>query len=216
MMLPLVGLITIVAVLAAILSKRVSPLVALIAFPILAALATGFGLETSRFILSGIQGIAGVIGMFVFAILFFGVLTDAKMLEPVVAWLLRMIGSRPSRIVPGSALLALLVHLDGSGAVVFLDTIPALLPLYQRVGIACRGSQLFAVDRADSAGFGGVAYLDIESVSSADRSASGGAGVCLRYVPGAWYSRGEEAGKNCLGIRGDFCAGWRRSGSGSD
>ena len=97
MMLPLVGLITIVAVLAAILSKRVSPLVALIAFPILAALATGFGLETSHFILSGIQGIAGVIGMFVFAILFFGVLTDAKMLEPVVAWLLRMIGSRPSR-----------------------------------------------------------------------------------------------------------------------
>jgi CitMHS family citrate-Mg2+:H+ or citrate-Ca2+:H+ symporter len=57
------------------------------------------------------------------------------MLEPVVAWLLRMIGSRPSRIVPGSALLALLVHLDGSGAVVFLVTIPALLPLYQRVGI---------------------------------------------------------------------------------
>ncbi|HEX4321549.1 MAG TPA: citrate:proton symporter [Acidobacteriaceae bacterium] len=135
MMLPLVGLITILAVLLAILSKRVSPLVALIVFPILASLATGFGLETSRFILSGIQGIAGVIGMFVFAILFFGVLTDARMLEPVVAWLLSKIGSRPSRIVPGTALLALLVHLDGSGAVVFLVTIPALLPLYRQVGI---------------------------------------------------------------------------------
>ena len=32
-------------------------------------------------------------------------------------------------------LLALLVHLDGSGAVVFLLTVPALLPLYQKVGI---------------------------------------------------------------------------------
>ena len=40
------------------------------------------------------------------------------------------IGHRPSRIVPGSALLALLIHLDGSGAVVFLIAIPALLPLY--------------------------------------------------------------------------------------
>ena len=134
-MLPLVGLVTILAVLVAILSKRVSPLVALIVLPILAALATGFGLETSHFILTGIQGIAGVIGMFVFAILFFGVLTDARMLEPVVAWLLRVIGRRPSRIVPGTALLALLVHLDGSGAVVFLVTIPALLPLYKQVGI---------------------------------------------------------------------------------
>jgi citrate-Mg2+:H+ or citrate-Ca2+:H+ symporter, CitMHS family len=69
MMLPLVGLITILAVLLAILTKKASPLVALIIFPILASVATGFGLETSRFILSGIQGIAGVIGMFVFAIL---------------------------------------------------------------------------------------------------------------------------------------------------
>lgn len=43
--------------------------------------------------------------------------------------------TRPSRIVPGTALLALIVRLDGSGAVVFLITIPALLPLYERVGI---------------------------------------------------------------------------------
>jgi len=134
-MLPLLGLVTILAVLLAILSKRVSPLVALIVFPIVASLAAGFGLETSRFILTGIQGISGVIGMFVFAILFFGILTDAKMLEPIVAALLRLIGNKPSRIVPGTALLALLVHLDGSGAVVFLVTIPALLPLYQQVGI---------------------------------------------------------------------------------
>ena len=134
-MLPLIGLLTILAVLVAILSKRVSPLVALIVLPILASLAAGFGLETSHFILTGIQGIAGVIGMFVFAILFFGVLTDAHMLDPVVAGLLKVIGRRPSRIVPGTALLALLVHLDGSGAVVFLVTIPALLPLYKEVGI---------------------------------------------------------------------------------
>lgn len=135
MMLPLLGLITIFALLAAILSKRVSPLVALVAFPVAASLIAGFGLETGRFMLSGIEGISGVIGMFVFAILFFGIMTDARMLEPLIEWLLRRIGSRPSRIVPGTALLALLVHLDGSGAVVFLVTVPALLPLYQRVGI---------------------------------------------------------------------------------
>jgi len=134
-MLALLGLVTILALLGAILSKRVSPLVALVVFPVVASLVAGFGLRTGRFMMEGIQGISGVIGMFVFAILFFGVVTEARMLEPVIERLLKWIGNRPSRIVPGSALLALLVHLDGSGAVCFLVTVPALLPLYQRVGI---------------------------------------------------------------------------------
>ncbi|MGO9437259.1 MAG: CitMHS family transporter [Terracidiphilus sp.] len=135
MPLPLLGLFTILAVLVAILSKRMSPLAALVCFPVAASLIAGFGLETGHFILAGIQAISGVIGMFVFAILFFGIMTDAHMLEPLIRWLLRRIGRKPSRIVPGSSLLALLVHLDGSGAVVFLLTIPALLPLYDKVGI---------------------------------------------------------------------------------
>ena len=45
----------------------------------------------------------------------------------------------------GTTLLALLVHLDGSGAVTFLVTIPAMLPLYDRLGmdqriLACAAS----------------------------------------------------------------------------
>jgi CitMHS family citrate-Mg2+:H+ or citrate-Ca2+:H+ symporter len=113
-------------------------MVALIAFPVIASLCAGFGLQTGKFMLSGIEAISGVIGMFVFAILFFGVMTDAGMLQPLISWLLRVIGRRPSRIVPGTALLALLVHLDGSGAVTFLVTIPAVLPLYEELGIDCR------------------------------------------------------------------------------
>jgi CitMHS family citrate-Mg2+:H+ or citrate-Ca2+:H+ symporter len=134
-MLASLGLVTIVVLLVAILSKRVSPLVALTAIPIVASLAAGFGLRTGSFIVSGIQNVSPVIGLFVFAILYFGVVTDAGMLEPIINWLLRKIGSRPSRIVPGTMLLTLIVRLDPSGAVVFLITIPALLPLYERVGI---------------------------------------------------------------------------------
>ncbi len=138
MLLALLGTLTIVGLMAAILSKRVSPMVALIAFPVSASLCAGFGLQTGKFMLAGIEAISGVIGMFVFAILFFGIMTDAGMLQPFIAWLLRVVGRRPSRIVPGTALLALLVHLDGSGAVTFLVTIPALLPLYEELGIDCR------------------------------------------------------------------------------
>jgi CitMHS family citrate-Mg2+:H+ or citrate-Ca2+:H+ symporter len=69
--------------------------------------------------------------MFVFAILFFGIMTDAGMLDPIIDWILKTVGTRPTRIVMGTTLLALLVHLDGSGAVTFLVTIPAMLPLYE-------------------------------------------------------------------------------------
>lgn len=134
-MLALLGLATIALLLTAILTKKMSPLVALIAIPIAAALIGGFGMETSKFIVGGITRIAPVAGMFVFAILFFGIVTDAGMLDPVINGILRVVGSRPSRIVPGTALLALLIHLDGSGAVTFLVTIPAMLPLYTRLGI---------------------------------------------------------------------------------
>ena len=134
-MLALLGLATIALLLTAILTKKMSPLVALIAIPIAAALIGGFGIETSKFIVGGITRIAPVAGMFVFAILFFGIVTDAGMLDPVINGILRVVGSRPSRIVPGTALLALLIHLDGSGAVTFLVTIPAMLPLYTRLGI---------------------------------------------------------------------------------
>ena len=145
------GAVTVVGVLVAILTRRLSPLAALIFIPILTALAAGFGLRTSGFIVSGIAGIAPVIAMFVFAILFFGVLTDAGMMAPLIHSILRAVGNSPTRIVPGTFVLALLVHLDGSGAVVFLVVIPALLPLYRELGIdrrilACAASMAAGVN----------------------------------------------------------------------
>jgi CitMHS family citrate-Mg2+:H+ or citrate-Ca2+:H+ symporter len=150
-MLALLGLCTIVLLLAAILTKRMSPLVALIVIPVTAALIGGFGFDTGKFVLSGLQNLAGVVGMFVFAILFFGIVSDAGMLDPIIDRILATVGTRPSRIVPGTTLLALLIHLDGSGAVTFLITIPAMLPLYDRVGIdrrilACAASMAAGVN----------------------------------------------------------------------
>ncbi len=132
-MIALLGLLTIIALAAAILSKKLSPLVALIAIPIIAALIGGFGLKTGGFIIKGIQGIAPVAAMFIFAILYFGVMSDAGMLDPIIDRILRAVGNRPARVVLGTALLAAIVHLDGSGAVTFLVTVPALLPLYDRL-----------------------------------------------------------------------------------
>jgi CitMHS family citrate-Mg2+:H+ or citrate-Ca2+:H+ symporter len=150
-MLALLGTLTIVILLTAILTKRMTPLSALIAIPVAAALTGGFGLKTAGFMLHGIQGVAGVAGMFIFAILFFGVMTDAGMLDPIIDTILRAVGSNPTRIVMGTSLLALLVHLDGSGAVTFLVTVPVMLPLYDRLGmdkrvLACAASMAAGVN----------------------------------------------------------------------
>jgi len=144
-MLALLALLTILVLLVAIIGKWMSPLVALIAVPIIAALVGGFGMSTGKFIVTGVKDVAPVAGMFIFAIIFFGVMTDAGMLDPIIDLILRTVGSRPTRIVPGTSLLALLIHLDGSGAVTFLITIPAMLPLYDRLGmdkrvLACAAS----------------------------------------------------------------------------
>ncbi|MBG6080104.1 CitMHS family citrate-Mg2+:H+ or citrate-Ca2+:H+ symporter [Rubrivivax gelatinosus] len=78
---------------------------------------------------------APIIGMFIFAILYFGIVTDAGMLDPIINRILKTVGTKPARITVGTALLALIIHLDGSGAVTFLVTIPAMIQIYDRLGM---------------------------------------------------------------------------------
>jgi CitMHS family citrate-Mg2+:H+ or citrate-Ca2+:H+ symporter len=127
------GIATIAALLAAILSKRVSPLVALVAVPIVAALAAGFGGRTFAFAVQGLESVAPLVAMNVFAIIFFGILADAGLFAPFVRGILRIVGRNPARIAAGTTLLAGLVQLDGAGAVTFLITIPAMRPLYDEL-----------------------------------------------------------------------------------
>lgn len=134
-MLASIGLAAVLALVALIIFDVCSPVVALIVVPVVAAVLAGFGPATGRFMIAGITEIAPVVAMFVFAILFFGVMTDAGLLDPLIRLVLKSVGRHPVRVVVGTALLALLVHLDGSGAVCFLVVIPAMLPLYDGLGI---------------------------------------------------------------------------------
>lgn len=132
-MLALIGLLAVLTLFILILTRRMSPLAALITVPIVAALACGFGFRTATFVVKGMESVSSVVGMFIFAIVFFGIVTDAGMLDPIITRILLVMRGRPTRILMGTALLALLIHLDGSGAVCFLITIPAILPVFDRM-----------------------------------------------------------------------------------
>ncbi len=129
-MLALLGFLTIVILLALIMTKKASPVVALIVVPTVMSIIAGFGANIGTYISDGIKSIAPTGTMFIFAILFFGILTDAGTFNPIIDKILKVVGKDPVKITIGTAILAMLVHLDGSGAVTFLVTIPAMLPLY--------------------------------------------------------------------------------------
>lgn len=134
-MLALLGFLTIILLLVVIMSKKASPIIALILIPIIAATIGGFGSEINDFVIDGIKAIAPTGTMFIFAILFFGILTDAGTFDPIIQKVLKIVGNDPIKIAMGTAILAMLIHLDGSGAVTFLVTILAMLPLYDALGM---------------------------------------------------------------------------------
>lgn len=129
------GFLTIFILLAVIMMKKLSPLVALISVPIITAIIGGHGLKIGKFINDGVKSIAPTGTMFIFAILFFGILTDAGTFQPIIDKILKIVGKDPVKIAVGTAILSMIVHLDGSGAVTFLVTVPAMLPLYEALGM---------------------------------------------------------------------------------
>ena len=140
---------------ALIMAKRLSPTVALLIIPMITGTVASFFIVTdpenapgvvdfwTNFqrlgdYVTGSGGLGAVAGtgvMFIFSILFFGVLTDAGTFRPIIFGITRLMGNDPVKICMGTSLLAMIVHLDGSGAVTFLICIPPLVPLYDALGM---------------------------------------------------------------------------------
>lgn len=142
----IIGFLTIIVMLALIMTKRLSTMLALIATPIIGFLiASALNLITvenislGSLMTAGIRSIAPTGVMFIFAILFFGILTDAGTFKPIINKVLSVVGNDPVKICVGTVILACFVHLDGSGAVTFLIVVPAMLPLFDAMGMS-RGS----------------------------------------------------------------------------
>ncbi|MDO8913498.1 MAG: CitMHS family transporter [Phenylobacterium sp.] len=118
-----------------IMTGRVSALVALILTPVVFGLLAGHGSDLGPMMLDGVKALAPTGVMLAFAILYFGLMTDAGLFDPLVAAIVRAVGGDPVRIVVGSAVLALVVSMDGDGSTTYLICCAAMLPLYRRMGL---------------------------------------------------------------------------------
>jgi citrate-Mg2+:H+ or citrate-Ca2+:H+ symporter, CitMHS family len=126
-----------------ILTKRLTPMVALILVPLtFAALAGAFGITGQAdegvvdSIMTAIGDFAPTAVLLFFAIIYFGLMIDVGLFDPLIRFVLRVVGNDPVRLVVCTAVLAGVVSLDGDGSTTFIITVSALLPIYLRLGMS--------------------------------------------------------------------------------
>lgn len=118
-----------------IMSKKLSALVAIMLVPIVFGILGGFLTELGPMMQEGVESIASTAIMILFAILYFGIMIDSGLFDPLIAKILKIVKGDPLKIVLGTAVLSMTVALDGDGTTTYIITVSALLPLYKRLGM---------------------------------------------------------------------------------
>ncbi|MGP2437463.1 CitMHS family transporter [Streptomyces sp. JW3] len=132
-MLTILGFAMIATFLVLIMLKKMSPIAALVLIPALFCVLVGKGAHLGDYVIDGVSSLAPTAAMLMFAIVYFGVMIDVGLFDPIVRAILRFCKADPMRIVVGTALLAAIVSLDGDGSTTFMITVSAMYPLYKRL-----------------------------------------------------------------------------------
>ncbi|MFJ9897194.1 CitMHS family transporter [Streptomyces sp. NPDC091280] len=132
-MLTILGFAMIATFLVLIMLKKMSPIAALVLIPALFCVFVGKGGKLGDYVLDGVTSLAPTAAMLMFAIVYFGVMIDVGLFDPIVRGILKFCKADPLRIVVGTAVLAAIVSLDGDGSTTFMITVSAMYPLYKRL-----------------------------------------------------------------------------------
>ncbi|MEU5741322.1 citrate:proton symporter [Streptomyces tendae] len=132
-MLTILGFAMIATFLVLIMMKKMSPIAALVLIPALFCVLVGKGAHLGDYVIDGVSSLAPTAAMLMFAIVYFGVMIDVGLFDPIVRAILKFCKADPMRVVVGTALLAAIVSLDGDGSTTFMITVSAMYPLYKRL-----------------------------------------------------------------------------------
>lgn len=135
-MVALIGFIMIAAIVFLLLKGKMSPIVVLTLIPVVAALLLGYNpIEIAEFIKDGIGTTTSNGILFIFSVIYFGVMSDTGMFDVIVNFLVKKAGNNVIAVTVATAIIATIAHLDGTTATTVLITIPALYPVYKRMNI---------------------------------------------------------------------------------
>ena len=137
-MLALLGFATIIMIIVLLLRNVTVPALAFIGVSCVSALilvltGTFTVKEVGDFIKAGVADVHSTAALFIFSVLFFGIMTDAGMFDSIINALMKKVGHKVVGVAFMTCIIAIIGHLDGGGASTFLITIPAMLPIYKKL-----------------------------------------------------------------------------------
>ncbi|MGO4227892.1 CitMHS family transporter [Arthrobacter sp. YAF34] len=132
-MLVLLGFAMIAVFMVLIMTKKLTPVLALIIVPTIFGLFAGAGLGIGTMVMDSMKSMTSTAALLMFAIIYFGLMIDVGLFDPLVRFILRKLGNDPAKVVLGTAILAAAVSLDGDGSTTFILTTAAMLPVYLRL-----------------------------------------------------------------------------------
>lgn len=132
-MLVLLGFAMIAVFMVLIMTKKLTPVLALIIVPTVFGLFAGAGLGIGDMVMDSMKSMTSTAALLMFAIIYFGLMIDVGLFDPLVRFILRKLGNDPAKVVLGTAILAAAVSLDGDGSTTFILTTAAMLPIYLRL-----------------------------------------------------------------------------------
>ncbi|MCB6611513.1 citrate:proton symporter [[Clostridium] symbiosum] len=136
MYLALVGAFMFAAIIYLLMKGKAIPLVVLTLVPIVCCFLAGYNfVETVELIGSGVGSVWKNAALFIFSIIFFGVMSDAGMFDGLISRLTSMAGNNVVAVTVVTVIIGMVGHLDGAGATTVLITVPALMPLYKKMNI---------------------------------------------------------------------------------
>ncbi len=136
----ILGFICIIAIVFTLFQSKTLPSIAFVVFPSILAVILVIGgyyrlEDVGALIKSGFSSTGPTAALFVFSVLYFGIMTDAGMFDVIIGKLMKLIGNSVVGVTVMTAVIALIGHLDGGGASTFLIVVPAMLPVYKRMNM---------------------------------------------------------------------------------
>lgn len=137
MYLALVGYIMIFIMMYLLMKGKATPIPLFIILPIIGALFAGYSVfETNAFIKTGVGTVTSNAVLFLFSVIYFGIMNDLGIFDPLVNVLLKIAGRNVIAITVATAIIGVIGHLDGATATTVLITVPTLLPVYRKMGMS--------------------------------------------------------------------------------
>lgn len=135
-MLAIVGFLMVAVIIYLLMQSKATPTPIFIIVPLVAAVAVGSSFaEISKYIKTGVAITMPIAVLFMFSIIYFALMSDAGMFDPLVNFLVKKAGNNVVAVTVSTGIIATIAHLDGSLAATLLVTVPAMLPLYKRLNI---------------------------------------------------------------------------------